>query len=40
MRSMAVALILVLALLTGGCSKCDPWWGDKPAACHGAVPAR
>jgi hypothetical protein len=37
--TISLALAALSALL-GGCSKCDPWWGDRPAACHSALPAR
>jgi hypothetical protein len=42
MRKVLTALTLVAALAAtlGGCSKCDPWWGDKPGACHSDVPVR
>jgi hypothetical protein len=40
-RTFILATIsLALAAFVGGCSKCDPWWGDRPAACHSALPAR
>jgi hypothetical protein len=37
---LTFTISLALAALAGGCSKCDPWWGDKPGACHSALPAR
>jgi len=42
MRKVLTALTLVagLAAALGGCTKCDPWWGEKPSACHSAVPLR
>jgi hypothetical protein len=41
MRSAAAILMLfVLGTLVSGCSKCDPWWTDKPAACHSDAPVR
>jgi hypothetical protein len=36
----AVVTLLVLGTLLSGCSKCDPWWGEKPSACHSDVPVR
>jgi hypothetical protein len=36
----ALALVFTLAALLGGCGKCDPWWGEKPGACHSATPTR
>jgi hypothetical protein len=40
-RTLAILTVVsALAMLAGGCSKCDPWWGDRPAACHSALPAR
>jgi hypothetical protein len=42
MRKIFTALTLVVAAtaLLGSCTKCDPWWGEKPTACHSAAPAR
>jgi hypothetical protein len=42
MRRVFAILTVSLALAAGlgGCSKCDPWWGERPGACHSAVPAR
>ena len=39
MRTLLTAVTLVVALAAlGGCSKCDPWWGEKPASCQSTLP--
>jgi hypothetical protein len=42
MRSALIGFVALVALgtLLGGCSKCDPWWGGKPAACQSGAPVR
>jgi hypothetical protein len=41
MRSVLIALtLLALGALLAGCSKCDPWWGEGPHACHSPAPVR
>jgi hypothetical protein len=37
---IAIATLLVFGTLLSACSKCDPWWGEKPTACRAAAPVK
>jgi hypothetical protein len=37
-RLALVVIVLAAAATLGGCSKCDGWWGGRPAACKNEAP--